>query len=189
MNGNFKNLVSCVLFSIIFSSCTSLGLFKNQSWETTLSDYVSQADTLEIPIPSYEDKTILTNANDIQAFLDIIEIDESNSDVSACFCVGNINVFFKKGTNVVAIITVKHEGKYLAWHDGLWPAYATLTKSSSQELAHYFERLQIQSGLSADGWKISNFPKRPKMKLEPLSQERLNAIFKHEIKTAEALTP
>lgn len=154
-------------------------LFNSQAWTENFSNCVSQADSIEIPIPSYEKSTSVTNASDIQAFLDIVEIDESHGDRSAYSYDGNIDIYFKTGTNLLASITIKHEGQYMYWHSGLWPACANLTESSSKDLVHYLELLCEESGCSAQHWKDSNairsryYP--PAMELQPLS---LNPLYK-----------
>ena len=184
MKSRLINLLALALMTTLSTSCMFFVVTK-----TTWSDQIYQADTLEIPIPSYENPTIVTDKDDIQVFLNIIK--DSDWEIAQCFCGGNMNIFFKQGTNIVATINVKHEGENLEWHDGVtishdgesrsYTARTSLTKSSSDELVGYFEGIEKDSDIPLGSWKKLHSYKRPRMPLEPLSQERLMQMHEYEM--------
>jgi len=179
----FRNIIAISLTSILCVSCTTLRTSKHQQYQQILSDCISKADSIEIPIPSFEERTIIRD-DEIRDLINMIEIEQA--DAGECFCGVGLTIYFMQGTNELAAIKFKHDAQTLRWNEGKWPTpTASLTKQATQYFQQLFDHLQRESGHPAGDWRNRGLIKRPTLPLEPLSQERLNQMHECEMKNSQ----
>lgn len=98
-------------------------------WESVLLDQASSVDQLTIRRTKDEAVAYTTSdKKEILVFLELIEVDEINSE-SHCFCTGSLHFSFDQGVRNLVALSFHHD-QSLRWADGYWPCDAELTTDS-----------------------------------------------------------